>query len=320
MVSLWLHCWDLKLIVLGFLVHRTSGTIIGTAVIPHGDFAYDCTLIHCVNGSQQVHDASVSIGHWVAELKPDTVVITTPHGLASTNDYLWYMNHNGSGFALLGQDLHNGSAQEYKVPFSTQIDVDLSQQLLDSTYNMPHNNVSGLSSFADSEPVALRWGEVIPLSFLGNSVNNTNPVTKVAVMSVPTRRYTQDVAMIPELQQLGRTYAQLLHNSTRRVVVLVSSDLAHTHLASGPYGYSPTAEPFDKAIGKWAETLESKYLVDTAAQLVDRALSCGFTGLVLLDALLQQLRSDGLAVHASMLALEHPTYYGMMVAGFNISH
>ena len=32
---------------------------------------------------------------------------------------------------------------------------------------------------------------------------------------------------------------------TERVVVVISADLAHTHLSSGPYGYSNASEPFD---------------------------------------------------------------------------
>ena len=38
-----------------------------------------------------------------------------------------------------------------------------------------------------------------------------------------------------------------VHISTR----VVSSDLAHTHLASGPYGYCPCAQPFDDAVIEW---------------------------------------------------------------------
>jgi hypothetical protein len=41
-------------------------------------------------------------------------------------------------------------------------------------------------------------------------------------------------------------------------------------------------------------------------------------GLVLLDGLLQQLKQDAVQVTASMLALEHPTYYGMMVSKFSV--
>lgn len=35
-----------------------------------------------------------------------------------------------------------------------------------------------------------------------------------------------------------------------RVVVVISADLAHTHSADGPYGYSPAAQPFDRACGR----------------------------------------------------------------------
>ena len=69
-----------------------------------------------------------------------------------------------------------------------------------------------------------------------------------------------------------------------------SSDLAHTHLASGPYGYSDAAEPFDKACGKWAINPEenSNSLLIDAANLVDDALSCGFPSLVVLHGIIEK--------------------------------
>jgi hypothetical protein len=44
--------------------------------------------------------------------------------------------------------------------------------------------------------------------------------------------------MIPGLLRLGASVGRLLEALDKRVVVVVSSDLAHTHLASGPYGQS----------------------------------------------------------------------------------
>ena len=70
------------------------------------------------------------------------------------------------------------------------------------------------------------------------------------------------------------------------LAVVASADLAHTHLQSGPYGYSPAAEPFDLAVGAWAATLEGTWLTDTAAALADDALSCGFTGMVMIQGLI----------------------------------
>lgn len=37
----------------------------------------------------------------------------------------------------------------------------------------------------------------------------------------------------------------------------------------------------------WATTLEDRYLLETAASLVDQALSCGYTGLVTLHGLMK---------------------------------
>ena len=45
------------------------------------------------------------------------------------------------------------------------------------------------------------------------------------------------------------------------VAVVISSDLAHTHLASGPYGYSASAQPFDDAVGRWGASLDPQPLL-----------------------------------------------------------
>jgi len=119
--------------------------------------------------------------------------------------------------------------------------------------------------------------------------------------------------MIPELLALGRNIARRFEEPGRRVAVVVSSDLAHTHLASGPYGYSPTAEPFDAACGRWAGTLNATALLVDAASLADRALSCGFTGMVMLHGLLSALP---VRFVPDLLANAHPTYYGMLVSTF----
>ena len=139
--------------------------------------------------------------------------------------------------------------------------------------------------------------------------------------SMPTRRYVQSGApMTDELLQLGADLGDVLEAMPQRVAVLISSDLAHTHLSSGPYGYSEAAEPFDLAIGQWGLTLEDRPLLDTAKSLVASALSCGYTGLVMLHGMLTRSKMAKDKAWQPMkggpFALEHPTYYGMMVAGF----
>lgn len=81
--------------------------------------------------------------------------------------------------------------------------------------------------------------------------------------------------------------------------------------------FSPDAEPFDKACGRWAATLEKEALTVDAAKLVNKALSCGFTGLVMLEGLIaRSTEKYGQRWVSTLLANYHPTYYGMMVATF----
>lgn len=47
----------------------------------------------------------------------------------------------------------------------------------------------------------------------------------------------------------GASLFAYLESLPEKVVVVISADLAHTHLASGPYGYSNASEPFDKVRG-----------------------------------------------------------------------
>jgi aromatic ring-opening dioxygenase LigB subunit len=250
----------------------------------------------------------VQLGNEIAAMKPDIIFLSTPHGIAVERDFLFYENRLGAGYALLGQDLPvSANFTPYIVDINVTMAANVTAALLEALSR--DCNVTGLMSFADSEPERLGWGEVIPLSFL----SATLATSQVVVLSQPLRRYTEARNMGPELLALGGRLYALLDGLEATVAVVVSCDLAHTHLASGPYGFSPAAEPFDLAVGEWAATLNSAPLLETATGLVDAALSCGFTGLVLLHGLLTAA-PHGWAT--TLLADRHPTYYGMMVASF----
>ena len=87
-------------------------------------------------------------------------------------------------------------------------------------------------------------------------------------------------------------------------------------LQDGPFGYSAAAESYDKIAGHWASSLNGSLLTKQASQYVDEAKTCGFTGLVMLQGLLQALGGSA-GWSADCLANFHPTYFGMMVAAFN---
>ena len=49
----------------------------------------------------------------------------------------------------------------------------------------------------------------------------------------------------------GGDLYDFLEARSERIAVVISADLAHTHKASGPYGYSNASEPFDLVITEY---------------------------------------------------------------------
>lgn len=103
-----------------------------------------------------------------------------------------------------------------------------------------------------------------------------------------------------------------------RVGLVRPSRNARSTCGAGVNPYPPNAtvaDAFDGALGDWAASLNETALLSTAAGLADSALSCGFTGIVLLHGLLRA-GTGGLGAWAPTLAAGPlaPTYYGMLVS------
>ena len=61
MASRILCIWTSLLVLLcGSTVGRAE--LVGAAVIPHGDFAYDPSVVHFANGSVELHNGSIKAG------------------------------------------------------------------------------------------------------------------------------------------------------------------------------------------------------------------------------------------------------------------
>ena len=174
----------LPVLLLFLLATRpASSRVVGAAVIPHGDFTFDPSLVHFKNGSKELHAAAIGAGKAISALRPELIFLTTPHGMALERDFAVYENSNASGFASIGQDLHNASFPQYRVQLRRPGDKGLATDLARHLEEAMGANVSGLLNFADSEPAALRWGEVVPLSFLNESKD-----VPTVVWSMPLRR------------------------------------------------------------------------------------------------------------------------------------
>ena len=132
---------------------------------------------------------------------------------------------------------------------------------------------------------------------------------------------------IEDMLYSGRSLWSILNDESitghRKVMILISADLAHTHYDARnmPYGYCECAQIYDDAITKWVETMDRDYLLQTARLMQSEgAKSCGFGGFVLLQGMFDSAEEYPSSEWiSSLLANEHPSYYGMAVANFTRS-
>jgi aromatic ring-opening dioxygenase LigB subunit len=295
------------------IIPKTDAVLAGAAVLPHGDFAFDPTLLPPFTPERQIAKtvaaASRQAGAWLSHhVRPDIIFLSTPHGIKLDNDFSIFMGSRGSGTVSIGNDLYN-KTKSYNVSMEVDLAPDEANNLLLKLQDQ-HQNVSGIYSYNNDASVPLQWGEIIPLSMIPAGHEHH------LIWSNPERRFKHAPEMVAELLHLGKLILAWAEGRPERIGVVISADLAHTHQTQGPYGYSNSSAPFDAAIGRWASDpcLHAASLLKTARSLQNEALCCGFTGLVLLHGM---LCSSSTRFKPNVLANANVTYYGMMAATFD---
>lgn len=307
------------------LLQECSAKLEAAIVLPHGDFAYDPFLVDDPKereASTVVARESRRAANLLEEfIKPDVLFLVTPHGISLSNEFGIYLGKTASGYADVGADLHRPNAT-YRVSLPT---ISLAPDLaVDLSNHMKNSNVTGIKTSADdSQDMPLQWAEVIPLLLL-NTTRSRKRRRRHLIWSQPLSRLDPEAGtdLVETLLALGRTIFSWMEKRSERWAMLISADLSHTHRADGPYGYSPASNPFDESIRIWATSPceNQDALLQRATGLQPRALSCGYTGMVLLHGILCGTeRPTASATTTSMWESEvfvdkNVTYYGMMAA------
>jgi len=272
-------------------------TIIGAFILPHGSLILDPSIEDVGKSAETLHSAMNLVTSIIKNLSPDLCLLITPHGLSHSTDFCFYNNYLASGTAEWEGKYSN---------FSIEVSIDNKFTKLLMNYLQERNNkVGSVTAFTQGVPTPLRWGEVVPLWFLKDIP------CSYQIMSIPTRRYSQAKEMIPELQKIGKDIQECLTSIERKVIIVISADLAHTHMVNGPYGFHEDAAIFDSLIEKWVHKQNTSILTEEVSPLLDSALCCGYTGIIILDEILKKH-----TFKHSIHAYEHPTYYGMLIASF----
>ena len=295
-----------------FFTNLLKMPLVGAYILPHGALALNPYKYPQYSELISIYKACNQLGDEIYLMNPDIIFFITPHGISLINSFALYFNSKASG----NSEWEN-NWKEYQA--EVEICEDETKGLFKALYGKEKYSIEGIISYAETELIQLRWGEVIPLWFLQQPYkNNTISPLKFPqciIMSIPRKRVEEAQKMIDESLEIGKDISKYFSESKKNIVVIVSGDLAHTHSVVNKFS-DDQADLFDKLIEKWAnDPLKNENNLIDCAKLVNKYLSCGFIGFLILHGIFVEL-SKSLYIQGNVLCNYHPTYYGMMVVSF----
>ncbi len=292
-------------------------SLIGIYIMPHGALTLDPGRYPQFPETATVHAAARQLASEIAKQSPDVILLTTPHGIALGETYAVYLNESAEGTSEW-----MGEWGEFKASLT------LSQEFAESLLGYlkeRQEKVEGVAGFSRSVPMPIRWGETIPAWFIQSQSPSSH--TKYSIFSFPLSRLTKMHSMIPDCLRIGREIFDFIKTTQagKRVAVVVSADQSHAHRVrdgvdkkfASPFDWNDVAPVYDQKVALWASdpSKNRKVLLDDCAGMLDKAMSCGYSGCVLAQGMVDRAAEGGVAkIKGEVLCSLHPTYYGMMVA------
>ncbi|CAL8102091.1 unnamed protein product [Orchesella dallaii] len=298
---------------------------VGFYVFPHGGITLDPQGSDYSNepawheGSQEksveLHNAMQQAAEALVELRPDLIIFSTPHGFRLADNV-----------AILYNTKVSGDAGDRWSNFSANFDIDPKlPTILYEELKSAGNPVQSLTMGTGDETLPIAWAEVIPWYFIREAASKANLSLPSAVYIGPSKNVSID-----NLRNIGRniTKTALLRTefSNKKIAIVISGDLSHYHSndTSSPYPYSPFAEVFDKHVVNWAkmdrnaetEAASASEILEQAGSISEKAGTCGYTGLVMLHGMIEELVHRDWNYKSHFYTYHTPTYFGMTVASW----
>jgi uncharacterized protein, PH0010 family len=232
-------------------------------------------------------DSYENVAKQIAELKPDTIVITSPHATMYSNYF-----HISPGDRAKG-DFGDFGAK--KVSFDEEYDHELVDMISDIAFD------DDFPAGIDGErKKALDHGTMVPLYFIRKYYSG-GKIIRIGLSGLPlTDHYQLGMYIRDAIEQLGRN-----------AVFVASGDLSHKLQDYGPYGFSPEGPEYDKRIMDTAGRAAFGEMLEFSEDFCDKAAECGHRSFVIMAGAF-----DGLSVKTDVLSHQDVTGVGYGICTF----
>ena len=239
--------------------------ILGAFMVPHPPLIVDEIGRNEVEQIKKTRDSYIQIAKEISNLKPDTIIISSPHA-PYLRDY----------FYLPDGDYGEGSFSRFGVPdikFNQRYDVPLIDEI--ERISKEKEFPCGRLGYHES----LDHGTMVPLYFINKYLSDYNLV--VVGLS--------DISLEANYE-MGKIILEAVNNLDRRVVYVASGDLSHKLQEYGPYGYIPEGPIYDNRIIDVMSNARFDELLNFDLDFLDKAAECGHRSFIMMSGFLSNTK------------------------------
>ena len=261
--------------------------VVGAFMVPHPPLIVAEVGKGSEGQVQATLDSYRAVAEEVARLKPETIVVTSPHSIMYS-DYF----HISPGSGATGSFARFGAPQ---VSFSETYDEELVAAICREA------EAAEVRAGTEGEKDAsLDHGTMVPLYFIGQCFADYKLV-RIGLSGMSYKEH----------YKLGQCIGRSVAKTGRRVVLIASGDLSHKLSESGPYGFAPEGPEYDGRIMDVMGNADFGKLLEFDEDFCDKAAECGHRSFIIMAGAL-----DGIAVEAHRYSHEGTTGVGYGICGY----
>ena len=235
---------------------------------------------------QSTIDAYEEAARQIAALKPETIIITSPHSIMYA-DY----------FHISPGNKAEGSFSDFGAP-EVSFEVEYDTKLVDKICQLSGQDFpAGTLGERDKR---LDHGTMVPLWFIRKYYSDFK-IVRIGLSGLSlTDHYC-----------LGQIIAQAVNELDEKAVFVASGDLSHKLQTYGPYGFAKEGPEYDKRIMDVAARGAFGQMLEFDEDFCDKAAECGHRSFVIMAGAF-----DGFDVEAKALSHEDVTGVGYGICSF----
>lgn len=262
----------------------------GAFIVPHPPLI----IPQVGNGQEKEIGKTVESYHAVAkriaELKPDTIIITTPHSIMYS-DYF----HISPGDTAKGDFSRFGARG---VSFHAEYD----EEFVEALEHCAEREGIEAGTLGEKD-AALDHGTMVPLHF----INQYWKDYKLVRIGLSGLSFT-------EHYRLGRCITKIADRLNRTIVFVASGDLSHKLKSEGPYGFAEEGVRFDQEVVQAMEEGNFLQFMEFSPDFCEAAAECGLRSFIIMAGAL-----NGMEVTSKLLSYEGTYGVGYAVCEFDIT-